>query len=64
MAEPWYMPIYLHPGIPTEPVRAAYYDNLPGNFSFTPRAVAWGWHADTPSTPCAWPERCARPPPK
>ncbi len=41
------LPIYLHPGIPTEPVRAAYYDNLPGNFSFTLALSAWGWHADT-----------------
>jgi len=34
-AEKLDLPIYLHPGIPTEPVRNAYYDNLPGNFSFT-----------------------------
>lgn len=41
------VPIYLHPGIPTAPVRNAYYDNLPGNFSFTLALSAWGWHADT-----------------
>ena len=35
-------PIYLHPGIPTQPVRDAYYDNLPGNFSFTLALSAWG----------------------
>ena len=46
-AEKLDVPIYLHPGIPTEPVRAAYYDNLPGNFSFTLALSAWGWHADT-----------------
>jgi predicted TIM-barrel fold metal-dependent hydrolase len=40
-------PIYLHPGIPTQAVRAAYYDGLPGNFSFTMALSAWGWHADT-----------------
>ncbi|MGP0001518.1 MAG: amidohydrolase family protein [Acetobacteraceae bacterium] len=40
-------PIYLHPGIPAEAVRAAYYDGLPGNFSFTMALSAWGWHADT-----------------
>jgi uncharacterized protein len=40
-------PIYLHPGIPVQPVRAAYYDGLPGNFSFTMALSAWGWHADT-----------------
>jgi predicted TIM-barrel fold metal-dependent hydrolase len=41
------LPIYLHPGIPTQPVRNAYYDNLPGNFSFTMALAAWGWHAET-----------------
>ena len=41
------LPIYLHPGIPTEAVRNAYYDGLPGNFSFTLALSAWGWHADT-----------------
>jgi predicted TIM-barrel fold metal-dependent hydrolase len=46
-AEKENLPIYLHPGIPTEPVRAAYYDGLPGNFSFTLALSAWGWHADT-----------------
>jgi uncharacterized protein len=46
-AEELDVPIYLHPGIPTEPVRNAYYDGLPGNFSFTMALSAWGWHADT-----------------
>ena len=46
-AEKLDVPIYLHPGIPTQPVRSAYYDNLPGNFSFTLALAAWGWHADT-----------------
>jgi uncharacterized protein len=46
-AEELDLPIYLHPGIPTPAVRAAYYDNLPGNFSFTMALSAWGWHADT-----------------
>jgi uncharacterized protein len=41
------LPIYLHPGIPTQAVRSAYYDGLPGNFSFTMALGAWGWHADT-----------------
>ncbi len=41
------VPIYLHPGIPTQEVRKAYYDNLPGNFSFTLALSAWGWHCDT-----------------
>jgi predicted TIM-barrel fold metal-dependent hydrolase len=46
-AEALDVPIYLHPGIPTEAVRNAYYDGLPGNFSFTMALSAWGWHADT-----------------
>ncbi len=46
-AEKLDVPIYLHPGIPTAPVRAAYFDGLPGNFSFTMALSAWGWHADT-----------------
>jgi predicted TIM-barrel fold metal-dependent hydrolase len=29
-----------------EPVRNAYYDGLPGNFSFTLALSAWGWHAE------------------
>jgi predicted TIM-barrel fold metal-dependent hydrolase len=46
-AEALDVPIYLHPGIPTPAVRSAYYDGLPGNFSFTLALSAWGWHADT-----------------
>ena len=46
-AEALDMPIYIHPGIPTEAIRNAYYDGLPGNFSFTMALSAWGWHADT-----------------
>jgi predicted TIM-barrel fold metal-dependent hydrolase len=46
-AEQLDLPIYLHPGIPTAAVRSAYYDGLPGNFSFTLALSAWGWHADT-----------------
>ncbi len=46
-AEALDVPIYLHPGIPVEAVRNAYFDGLPGNFSFTMALSAWGWHADT-----------------
>jgi predicted TIM-barrel fold metal-dependent hydrolase len=46
-AEKLDVPIYLHPGIPTPAVRNAYYDGLPGNFSFTMALAAWGWHAET-----------------
>lgn len=41
------VPVYLHPGIPARAVREAYYDGLPGNFSFTLALSAWGWHYDT-----------------
>ena len=46
-AEALDLPIYLHPGIPTLAVRNAYYDGLPGNFSFSMALSTWGWHADT-----------------
>jgi predicted TIM-barrel fold metal-dependent hydrolase len=46
-AEALDVPIYIHPGIPTQDVRSAYYDGLPGNFSFTMALAAWGWHAET-----------------
>ena len=46
-AEALHVPIYLHPGIPTEAVRNAYFDGLPGNFSFSMALSTWGWHADT-----------------
>ena len=46
-AEALNVPIYLHPGIPVPEVRAAYFDGLPGNLSFTMALSAWGWHADT-----------------
>jgi uncharacterized protein len=46
-AEALDVPLYLHPGIPTPAVRSAYYDNLPGNFSFTLALSSWGWHYDT-----------------
>ena len=41
------LPIYIHPGIPAEAVRASQYDGLPGNFSFSMALSAWGWHAET-----------------
>ena len=46
-AEALDLPIYIHPGIPVEAVRNAYFDGLPGNFSFTMALAAWGWHAET-----------------
>jgi predicted TIM-barrel fold metal-dependent hydrolase len=46
-AEALDLPIYLHPGIPAQAVRGAYYDGLPGNFSFSLALGTWGWHAET-----------------
>ncbi len=46
-AEALDVPIYIHPGIPAQAVRSAYYDGLPGNYSFTLALSAWGWHAET-----------------
>jgi uncharacterized protein len=41
------VPIYIHPGIPVEPVRRAYYDGLPGQLSRAMATSAWGWHIET-----------------
>lgn len=45
-AEELNVPIYLHPGIPPEPVRKAYYDALPGLAGFRLATAAWGWHSE------------------
>jgi predicted TIM-barrel fold metal-dependent hydrolase len=39
-------PIYLHPGIPPEAVRNAYYSGLTDPFNFMLSTSAWGWHAE------------------
>ena len=41
------VPIYIHPGISEPVVRAAYYDGLPGQMSYTMATAAWGWHIET-----------------
>jgi uncharacterized protein len=41
------VPLYIHPGVPPEGVRAAYYDGLPGDASFGLAIAGWGWHAET-----------------
>jgi predicted TIM-barrel fold metal-dependent hydrolase len=46
-AEQLDVPIYLHPGIPPEAVRKAYYDGLPGGTGFVLSTAGWGWHAET-----------------
>ncbi len=46
-AETLGLPLYLHPNIPPEAVRKAYYDGLPGHLSFMFAIAGWGWHAET-----------------
>lgn len=41
------VPLYIHPGVPPEGVRAAYYDGLPNGASFMLAIAGWGWHAET-----------------
>jgi predicted TIM-barrel fold metal-dependent hydrolase len=41
------VPLYIHPGVPPEGVRAAYYDGLPDGASFMLAIAGWGWHAET-----------------
>ena len=46
-AEALGVPIYIHPGISSEKVRAEQFDGLPGNFSFALAVSTWGWHMET-----------------
>ena len=46
-AETLDVPLYLHPGIPPEPVRRAYYDGFDSTLGFVFSTVGWGWHAET-----------------
>lgn len=41
------VPIYIHPGIPPEAVRRAYYDGFDPAVSYTFATSGWGWHAET-----------------
>jgi len=41
------VPLYIHPGVPPEGVRAAYYDGFPDEASFLLAIAGWGWHAET-----------------
>jgi hypothetical protein len=45
-AERLHVPLYIHPGVPPQGVRAAYYDGLPGEASFGLAIAGWGWHAE------------------
>jgi uncharacterized protein len=46
-AEALDVPLYLHPGIPPESVRRAYYDGFDPTVSFQFACAGWGWHAET-----------------
>ena len=41
------VPLYVHPALPPEPVRKAYYDRLPGDSSYLLGQSGWGWHQET-----------------
>lgn len=40
------VPVYLHPWLPPDDVRKAYYGGLPGDLGFVLSAPGWGWHAE------------------
>jgi uncharacterized protein len=39
--------VYLHPAPPPEPVREAYFGDLPGDLGFMLSTAGWGWHVET-----------------
>ncbi len=41
------IPLYLHPGLPPEPVRRAYYSGLPDEAGLLLSGPGFGWHAET-----------------
>jgi hypothetical protein len=41
------VPIYIHPHLPPEPVRQAYYANLPDGADRVLASAGWGWHQET-----------------
>ena len=41
------MPIYIHPHIPPEPVRLAYFSDLPDGPARVLETSGWGWHSET-----------------
>ena len=46
-AEALDVPIYIHPGVPPESVRRAYYDGFSPQVSRMFATSGWGWHAET-----------------
>ena len=41
------VPIYIHPHLAPEPVRQAYYSDLPAGASRVIEQAGWGWHSET-----------------
>jgi hypothetical protein len=41
------VPLYIHPSVPPQAVRNAYYDGLPDPASFMLSIAGWGWHTET-----------------
>jgi predicted TIM-barrel fold metal-dependent hydrolase len=41
------VPIYIHPHLPPEPVRQAYYSGLEPGTNRVLESSAWGWHSET-----------------
>src|SRR6202167_152222 len=46
-AEQLDVPIYIHPHIPPEPVRLAYFSDLPAGPGRVLETAGWGWHSET-----------------
>jgi len=46
-AEQHDVPIYIHPHIPPEPVRQAYFSDLPAGAARVLETAGWGWHSET-----------------
>jgi predicted TIM-barrel fold metal-dependent hydrolase len=41
------VPIYIHPNLPPDSVRQAYYSGLPANSGRVLETSGWGWHSET-----------------
>ncbi len=46
-AEELDVPIYIHPHIPPEPIRQAYFSDLPTGAGRVLETAGWGWHSET-----------------
>jgi predicted TIM-barrel fold metal-dependent hydrolase len=46
-AEELNVPIYIHPHLAPEPVRQAYFSDLPAGAARVLEMAGWGWHAET-----------------